>query len=190
MSFVLGVTLAALVFFVWSAISWMALPWQRGVFKEFRDEEKVAQFLADEAPTTGIYGLPAEPRYPVGSTKEQRDAIDQIVWNKMQSGPLVFAVVSRERFAPFPKMLAIALVGNVAVSLIFGWMLRNTTGLGYGERVVFILLGGVAAGISCRIPDWNWHKFPWNHTLINIASLAIGWLLSGLVLAGFVRGRA
>ena len=30
---ILGVTLAAVMFFVWSAISWMALPWQRGVFR-------------------------------------------------------------------------------------------------------------------------------------------------------------
>jgi len=190
MSFLLGVTLASVVFFVWSAISWMALPWQRGIFKAFSDEEKMAQVLAGQAPVTGIYGLPAEPRYPVGATKEKREAIDQAVWDRMQRGPLVFAVVSRERFGTFPRMLAIAFLGNFVVSLIFAWMLAQTTGLSYGERVAFLFLASVAAGIACRIPDWNWHKFPLNHVLINSASLCAGWLLSGLVLAWFVPGRA
>jgi Domain of unknown function (DU1801) len=61
-------------------------------------------------------------------------------------------------------MLSIAFAANVVVSLIFGWMLAQTTGLGYGERVAFVFLAGLAAGIACRVPDWNWHKFPLNHT--------------------------
>ena len=44
--FILGVVLASLAFFVWSAISWMALPWQRGVFKTFEDGDKMAEVLA------------------------------------------------------------------------------------------------------------------------------------------------
>ena len=190
MSFVLAVLLSSVVFFIWSAISWMALPWQRGLFKEFHDEEKVAQLLAEQAPTSGIYGLPSEPKYPAGATKEQREAIDQATWDKIQRGPLVFAVVSREGFSSYSSMLATAFIGNLAVSLIFAWMLAQTTGLGYGQRVAFLFLASVAAGIACRIPDWNWHKFPLNHALVNMASLAVGWLLSGLVLAWFVPGQS
>jgi len=190
MNFILGVTLASVVFFVWSAISWMALPWQRGVFKQFHDEDSMAQLLDAQAPRSGVYGLPAEPKYPTDATKEQREAIDQEAWAKIQRGPLVFAVVSREGYGTFPRMLATAFFGNLIVSLLFAWMLAQTTGLHYGERVVFLFVASIAAGIACRFPDWNWHKFPLNHTLINIASLAIGWLLSGLMLAWYVRGRA
>ena len=151
MSFILGVTLASVVFFIWSAISWMVLPWQRGVFREFHDEEAMTRILKEQAPGSGIYGLPAEPKYPAGATKEQRDAIDRTAMARLQQGPVVFAVVSRGSFGTFPRLLAVAFVGNVVVSLLFGWMLAQTAGLGYG--------------------------------------LAIGWLLSGLVLAWFVPGR-
>lgn len=185
----LGVTLSAVVFFVWSAISWMALPWQRGIFKPFQDEGKAKKFFDEQAPQSGIYGLPSEPKYPPAATKEQRETIDQAVWDKMQNGPVVFAVVSREKFGGFPSLLAIASLGNVAVSIIFAWMLAHTTGLGYPSRVAFVFLGSVAAGLSCRVPDWNWHKFPLNFTLVSMASLSFGWLLSGLVLAWFVRGQ-
>ena len=189
MRFGLGVVLSSVVFFVWSAISWMALPWQRGIFKGFQDEDAMAQVLDIQAPGSGLYGLPAEPNYPAGATTAQREAIDQTVWNKIQRGPLVFAVVSRQGYGTFPGMLAIAFLGNLVVSLIFAWMLGQPAGLGYGGRVTFLLVASLAAGIACRIPDWNWHKFPLNHTLVNIASLAMAWLLSGLVLAWFVRGR-
>ena len=63
MRFALGVLLSTVVFFVWSAISWMALPWQRGLFKQFQDEDAMAQLLDTQAPGSGIYGLPAEPSY-------------------------------------------------------------------------------------------------------------------------------
>lgn len=190
MDFALGVTLAAAAFFVWSAISWMALPWQRGVFREFANEERIVQVLAEEAPASAIYGLPGEPRYPPGAGKAERDAIDQAAWTRLQRGPLVFAVVARDGFPGYPRLLAQAFLGNLAVSLAFGWMLAQTQGLGYAERVAFVFLAGLAAGIACRVPDWNWHRFPLDHTIVNIASLAFGWLLAGLVLSAFVHGRA
>jgi hypothetical protein len=189
-NFLLGVVLATVVFFAWSAVSWMALPWQRAVFKPFADEDAMANVLASQAPESAIYGLPAEPVYPAGATQQQRAEIDQAAWDKLQRGPLVFAVVSRDGYGTFPVMLARAFAGNLVVSLIFGWMLAQTAGLGYAERVTFLFLAGVAAAVACRIPDWNWHKFPLNHTVVQSASLAIGCLLSGLVLAWFVRGRS
>jgi hypothetical protein len=187
--FILGVTLASLAFFVWSAISWMALPWQRGVFREFRDEEAVARALDAHAPESGVYGLPGEPSYPDGATKEQRDAIDREVLARIQRGPIVFAVVGREGLPRLPRLLVQAFLGNLVVSVIFGWMLAQTSGLGYGERVAFLFLASVAAAVACRYPDWNWHRFPLDHTIVNAASLAVGWLLSGLVLASFVPGQ-
>jgi hypothetical protein len=189
MDFFLGVLLSAVVYFVWSAISWMALPWQRGQFRAFKDEERMAAVLDEQAPGSGLYGLPAEPSYPAGATKEQQEAIDRAVLEKIHRGPVVFAVVSRRRFGSFPELLAIAFAGNLLVSLAFAWMLQQTTGLGYAERVGFLLLASLAAGIACRVPDWNWHKFPSRYTIVAIANLVVGWLPAGLVLAWFVRGQ-
>ena len=189
MDLFLGVVLASVVFFVWSAISWMALPWQRRLFKEFRDENAMAQAFDEQAPASGIYGVPSEPRYPAGATKEQRAAIDRAAYERLQRGPIVFAVIARSGYPSYPRMLVLAFLGNVVVSLAFAWMLAQTTGLGYAERVAFLLVASLAAGIACRVPDWNWHKFPLEHALVNIASLAVGWVLSGVVLAYYVRGQ-
>lgn len=179
--------LGGLAFFIWSAISWMALPWQRMVYKSFVDEDEVARVIGLHAPDSGMYGLPAEPKYPPGADKTQREAIDQAVWTKIQSGPTVTAVVKHGGFAPFPQMLVVAFLTSVGVALLFAWMLSQTTGLSYFERVLFVTIAGFASGAICRLPDWNWHQYPTNHTVVQIASLTIGWLLSGLVIACFVR---
>ena len=142
-----------------------------------------------QAPQSGIYGYPSKPQYPAGATKAEREAIDQAAFDKIQRGPLVFAVVSRKGYGTFPVMLSRAFLGNLVVSLIFAWLLAQTTGLTYVQRVGFLFAASIAAGIACRVPDWNWHKFPASHTIVQITSLAVGWLLSGLVLAWFVPGR-
>ena len=69
----------------------MALPWQRGIFKPFKDEGSTKKFFDEQAPQSGIYGLPGEPTYLPTATKEEREAIDQAVWQQMQDGPVVFA---------------------------------------------------------------------------------------------------
>jgi hypothetical protein len=65
----------------------MALPWQRMVYKTFVDENEVARLIEAQALESGIYGLPAEPKYPAGADKSQRDAIDQAVRRKIHEGP-------------------------------------------------------------------------------------------------------
>ena len=47
MPFALGVVLSSAVFFVWSAISWMVLPWQRAQFKRFVSDDRVGELRPD-----------------------------------------------------------------------------------------------------------------------------------------------
>jgi len=190
MDALLGVGIAAAIYFVWSALSWMALPWQRAQFKSFVGETQIADALDRSAPAAGLYGLPAEPSYPPEATKEQRAAIDRAAYERLQRGPVVFAVIDRNGYPSYPRMLALAFVTNLIVFAGLGWMLAQTSGLGYGGRVVFVTVFGLVAGIACRIPDWNWHRFPLPYTMVAIANLAVGSVLAGLALAHFVRGTS
>jgi len=189
-SLLLGAVLAGLAFFVWSAISWMALPWHKSVYREFIDEDAVARAIGENAPVSGIYSMPEQPKAPPGASTEQQKAAEQALWEKMQRGPILTAVVTREGFGSLPRMLSVALVSAVVVALGFGLMLAQTQGLSYWQRAIFVGGAGMLAAMACRLPDWNWHKFPIQHSLVGIADLAIGWFLAGLVLACFVRQGA
>ncbi len=76
----------------------------------------------------------------------------------------------------------------MVIAFGFGLMLAQTQGLSYWQRAVFVGGAGLLAAMACRLPDWNWHKFPIEHSLVNIADLWIGWTLAGLVLAYFIPG--
>jgi hypothetical protein len=186
-SLFLGSLLAGLAFFLWSAVSWMALPWHHAVYRTFADEDAVAAVIARNAAVSGLYGMPEQPKLPESATQEQRKAADQAVWEKMQRGPILTAVVTREGFGSLPRMLATALLTAVVVAFGFGLLLAQTQGLTYWQRAAFVGGAGLLAAMACRLPDWNWHKYPIEHSLVNIADLAIGWSLAGLVLAHFVR---
>jgi hypothetical protein len=66
----LGSLLGGLAFFAWSAVSWMALPWHRRVYRTFTDEDAVARVLVANAPASGIYGLPEQMNVPPGAGAE------------------------------------------------------------------------------------------------------------------------
>jgi hypothetical protein len=168
---------------LWGAISWMALPWHHACFRRFEDEEGLVRALDRTAPTTGLYGYPAPPRYEPGMTREQRAAADADVLDRMRRGPLVFAVVTRHGFPPIGKPMAGAFLLAAFVALLFAWMLRQTVGLDVLARALFVGVGGLAGASLARLPDWNWHGFPARYTAVLVADAAIGWFLVGLVLA-------
>jgi hypothetical protein len=186
----LGASLAGLTFFLWSAVSWGVLPWHHAVYRSFASEDEVARTLRDNAPASGIYGMPEQPKLAPGATKAEREAADKAVYERMQRGPIVTAIVSHAGFGSLPRMLAVALATAIAVAFGFGLLLAQTQGLGYWQRSAFVAGAGLLAGLACRVPDWNWHQYPLVHSLVNIADLCVGWTLAGLVLAHFVRGTA
>ena len=50
--------LAGMIYFVLSAISWMALPWHNATLKPLADEAASADFLKIQAPEHGVYLIP------------------------------------------------------------------------------------------------------------------------------------
>ncbi len=169
--------------FVWGAISWMLLPWHHATFLAFTDEDAVIRTIVEQAPRSGVYGIPAPPR---GATREQRAKADEIASKRMQSGPLVMAVINRGGFGPVgPHMLG-AFAINAIAAAILTWLLLQTTGLGYAGRVEFVGLAGLSGAVICRLTDWNWHGYSTSYTAVCVADTLIGWTLVGVTLAAVV----
>jgi hypothetical protein len=179
----LGAVVGGVVAFVWGAISWMVLPWHHKTFRRFRDADAVARAIVDNAPESGVYGLPGPPVAAPGLTAEQQKAAEAAAWEKMKAGPLVFAVVQRRGFESLARHLLGAFGINVLASLILTRLLLHTTGLTYWDRAAFVGLAALAGAIVCRLSDWNWHGYSRSYTAVELADVAIGWTLVGLVLA-------
>ena len=67
----LGSLLGGIVLFVWSAIAWIVIPWPGEPLRSFTNEDAVVQAVTANAPRSGNYLLPNEPKRTAGMTDEQ-----------------------------------------------------------------------------------------------------------------------
>ena len=159
--------LAGIVLFFWGAFSWMVLPWHDATLHRFVDGQAVSNGLQDNALQSGIYVT------PMGMDHAGQQAY-------------VFASVHLEGMpSSMVPALIISLCIQIIAAILIAYLLSKTTGLTYYNRVRFVALFGLAAGIVTHLPYWNWFCFDATYTIVMMADLVIGWVLAGLVLAKF-----
>ncbi len=169
--------LGGIVLFIWSAVSWMVLPWHMMTIHSFSDNNAVAQSIQANAPTSGIYLLPSPQDYD-----KSKDQAPQ--------GPMVFSAVHLEGMSPSMwKQMGIGLVSQIISAFFVAWLLFKTKGLGYIRRVAFVVVFALAASIATDVPYWNWFAFDTQYTLVQMADLLIGWFFAGIVMACFTKNN-
>jgi hypothetical protein len=181
-----GALAGGAIAWIWGAISWMVLPWHHATFLAFTDEPELERAILKAAPRSGVYGLPAPPRYESSMDKSARDAIDRAAQQRMIDGPIVTAVVQRHGFGSVPLAMARAFLIYMMSSAVLTWLLMMSHQPTYWERVLFVAVIGLAAGLICRLPDWNWHGYSTAYSLVNVVDHTAGAFLVGLALARIV----
>jgi hypothetical protein len=177
-----GGLLGGITLFIWGAVSWTVLPWHDVTLNKFTNEDAVVAAITANATKPGVYFLP-NARHEPGMTEADKKAAWEAAEKRMAEGPVMFASV---RLKGAPSMLPYALTG-IVISIIgatLGTLLllqiRETA---YLRRAGFLALFGFTAGVVCFLPYWNWFDFSTAYTVASIADLAIGWFLTGLVIA-------
>jgi hypothetical protein len=103
--------------------------------------------------------------------------------DRMQKGPIMVAAVRRGGFGSFAQGMAVQVGSLLAAAFLLTWLLLQTTGLGYGRRVLFLAVVGLSASVIVDLPNWNWWGFSGSFTAVNLADNVLTWLLAGLVIA-------
>ena len=78
---------------------------------------------------------------------------------KVQHGPLVVAAVRRTGFGSFSRAMITQLLCLMAGAFLLTWLLLQTSGLSYTQRVTFLAIAGLAASVIIDLPNWNWWGF-------------------------------
>lgn len=168
-SYIKGGILGGIIIFIWSALSWMVLPWHMQTLNQFANEKAVADAIVANATQSGMYLMPLQGQ------------------PQSETTPMLFASVHLPGMTSMVAPMAISLFIQVIAAMLVGWMLSKTVGLSYWQRVGFVVLFALAAGILIHGAYWNWFAFDIKYTLVAMGDLLIGWFFAGLVLAKFVR---
>jgi hypothetical protein len=176
MSFVaqlwLPILLSAILLFVLSAASHMALPWRRNEWGRITDFDGVQAALRGLKP--GLYAFPAAPDPKQQMTKEWMER-----WAKGPSGWLTLA-------APGPinmgRNMGLSFLVFLAVALMDAYVASHALGPAPHYRAVFRIVGTVGFLSFGVGPIYNsiWYSRPWRAYLSDV----IDALLFGLVMAG------
>lgn len=160
-----GALLGGLVVFLWSAISWMLLPWHGKTMNGFKDEAKVAEVILANTDKSGVYFMPAKDE------------------SQMAKGPIVFGAVRREGMTGMTVPMIISFGIDILGAGLITWLLLQTSGRSLMGKVGFVVIFALAAGIVCLLPEWNWWGYSLGYTAVAVIDLIVGWFLAGLVIA-------
>jgi len=166
-----------LILFVWGWISWAVLPWQKIQILKFRDEQKVAKAIMDNAAESGLYVLP-------NTLNLHKDSLEmEIAKENMRQGPFIFTSVCKDGRNPnmFPLVVK-GLILKIIAAFLVGWLLMQTK-LDFNKRVVFVTVVGVIIAMMMTIPNAIWYCFPTGYTLAVMVEGVVGWFFAGIALA-------
>jgi hypothetical protein len=184
----LGTILGAVVLFVWSALAWMIIPWPGEPLRHFASEDAIVAAIKANAPRSGNYLVPNEPQRLPGMTEEQYQKATKDAEDRMNNGPMVFAAVRLEPVS-MAKAMVVGFLTNVVAVFLACLLLLQTDRLSYRGRVLFVAGLGLLVFLAGHLDEWNWWGFSNAYTMMQLGALVIGWILSGLVIAKFVRGK-
>ena len=185
----LGTILGAIVLFIWSALAWMIIPWPGEPLRHFTSEDAIVAAIKANAPRSGNYLIPNEPERLPGMTEEQYQKATKDAEDRMNNGPMVFAVVRLEPMS-MAKAMILGFLTNVIAVFLACILLLQTDRLSYRDRVLFVAGLGLLVFLAGHLDEWNWWGFSNAYTMMQLGALVIGWILAGLVIAKFVRGKS
>lgn len=147
------------------------------------DDQAVMTALAQTLPASGTYFVPGCPG-KAASEDEQKAAEA-----RMAAGPNVQTHFTKAGFtmAEMPAVMGKGLGLTVIAAAVAAALLAAAGLKTYGARVAFVTGLGVMAMLCSRMSDFVWFGHDWKFVAGQVFFGVTAWLLSGVVLAAFVR---
>ena len=181
--------LGGLAFFIWSYVAHDVLPLGSTGIKGVPNEDALMGALKANITDHGLYFFPGLD-IPPNATRAQQAAAMEARMHKVETGPSGFLVYHPALNFSFGKALATELGTNIFQVLLAVFLLGQTSLTSFGARWRFLTIAGILAAISTNVSYWNWYGFPGNYTLAYTCTIAMGFVIAGLVAAAIVKPGA
>lgn len=165
-----GTLLGGVALFLWSAVSWMLLPWHNTGFKSFADEKAVLLALQANAPADGVYLAPSP----------NQDAVHQ---------PFVHAIVRTGGYGDLGRAMGLGFLGNLLSAFLATLFLLQLGPRALVEKLLFLLTAALLAWSGRYFADVAYWGLPWRNALVDLADLLVAWTLAGSLLAWLTHPR-
>ena len=154
------------IFFIWSSISWMVLPFHAKTLKMFSNEAAIVQTMSANATGSGVYLLP----------KMSKDA-------PAAKSPFVFLVYNQDGYGNMGMRMFLGLLEDILTALVLAWLLSKSGISSFGARVGFISGMALFAGLAAHLTNLVWWGHSLGFTIVVMADLLVGWTLAGFAIA-------
>ncbi|MGH7889829.1 MAG: hypothetical protein ACRENF_04685 [Thermodesulfobacteriota bacterium] len=166
------------ILFVWSAVSWTILPWQKSQLGSFTNEKDVRSAIIDNTNGSGLYILPNLNDYSNDS--------DELAAAKsrMMTGPFVVAAVAAD--GKNPNMVlssAASLIVKIIAASLVTWLLFHIPKRDYNRSVKFVTVAGIVIAMMSTLPYAIWFAYPGSFVITSMIESIFGWFFAGLAIA-------
>lgn len=164
-----GSLIGTLVLFLYGATEWFN-PYLHQVYKNPTSRTEVSQVLSENMSENGVYVWP-------NGGAQQKSEMDVIYFISKQD----------PSFYNPAKFMAGQLLINLLLWFLITALLLKAKIASHKQRVFFIMIIAIVAGLSYLIPMWNWWGFSTEYVMMRWGNMLIGWLLAGIAVSWFLR---
>ncbi len=173
-----------LVMFCWGAFSHTVLPFAEAGVKSVPNEAAVTSTLQTNIPESGFYYLPGME----GGHNASAEA--RAAWSaKFEKGPTAILIYHPTGETPMSATQLGTEFLSTVLAALFVALIMSFSGAGFIRRVEIATLVGAAGWASISLSQWNWYRFPTPVILAEGFDQIVGWLITGIAMAFFIKRR-
>lgn len=178
--FIITTIVGTLIFFVWYAISWMALPFHSSSLKNIPEHAIDLETLKTALPGDGIYHYPG---YPETSDAETVSTIEK----QLEKGPRVALMVYKEGSSSLfdPQQFIWGLFINLGTVLLLYYVVSGFARRTTKTMVAACLFIGLIIGFVSDLSLMNWYFYPIDFTMANIIDRIVPFVLLGVLFGSY-----
>jgi len=186
---IIGGLVGGIALFAWGSLWHLALPFASAGIRDIPNEQSVVSVMKASITEPGFYFFPGLGLAP-GATRQQQAAAMEAAEKKAATGPNGILVIHPEGGGGLTAArLTTEIVLNLVQATLLALLLACSGGGGtYMGRVGLVTLAGIFGALATNVQYWNWYGFPGYYTVMYMVSEILGFFVTGLVVAAFVRG--
>jgi len=177
---IISVILGALILFIWSMISWMALPFHENTLTQIPEGTVDLQKMQIDMPKDGVYHYPG---MPADDSPETMVAMEE----KLNKGPRIALMVYKSGATKLmdPMQFVLGFVINLLTVIGLFYIVSKLADKSIKSILTTVIVIGFIIGFASDFAMLNWGMFPMDFTITNVFDYLVSFSLVGLLFGSY-----